>query len=280
MARADGAHAAARAARLLRQRASPRPCTGRRATRLTRWNLLPIRPTGQLASRRSGPRARRAHGRTLDFQDEVARYEALATCPHWRGHVRACRRICISERFRPPRLAWPGMQKRAVRSILSWANSAGAIMRRTSSCNARLWRPQRQARSSMAFPWRDHEGEAPMPIWPRGSGAHRLSHRRCRDAPAVGDGLDAQPGADDRRQLPDQASADRLARGERWFWDTLVDADYGTTRSTGSGRGFGRRRQHVRADHGAAGQSEKFDAALLYPRMGARTGPSRRCVHP
>jgi hypothetical protein len=37
--------------------------------------------------------------------------------------------------------------------------------------------------------------------------------------------LDAQPRADDRRLLPDQASDDRLARGEAWFWDTLVDAD-------------------------------------------------------
>src|SRR3546814_5965483 len=40
---------------------------------------------------------------------------------------------------------------------------------------------------------------------------HRLSDRRRGNAAALGDGLDAQSRADDRRQLPHQASADRLA---------------------------------------------------------------------
>ena len=41
--------------------------------------------------------------------------------------------------------------------------------------------------------------------------AHRLSARRRRHAPALGDGLDAQPRAHDHGVVPDQAPADRLA---------------------------------------------------------------------
>ena len=44
--------------------------------------------------------------------------------------------------------------------------------------------------------------------------AHRLPDRRRRDAAAAGRGLDAQPGADDHRQLPDQGPA-RVVAGRR-----------------------------------------------------------------
>ena len=47
-------------------------------------------------------------------------------------------------------------------------------------------------------------------------------------ARAVGDRHHAQPRAHDRRLLPHQGPADPLAEGERWFWDTLVDADIGS----------------------------------------------------
>ena len=42
-------------------------------------------------------------------------------------------------------------------------------------------------------------------------GAHRLPDRRRRHAPAPGDRLDAQPGADDRGELPGQGPAHRVA---------------------------------------------------------------------
>jgi multisubunit Na+/H+ antiporter MnhC subunit len=45
------------------------------------------------------------------------------------------------------------------------------------------------------------------------AGPHRLSDRRCRDAPALVDRVDAQPGPHDRGEFPGKASADRLARG-------------------------------------------------------------------
>ena len=43
------------------------------------------------------------------------------------------------------------------------------------------------------------------------AGPHRLPDRRRRHAPAAGDRLDAQPGADDRGQLPGQGPAPRVA---------------------------------------------------------------------
>jgi deoxyribodipyrimidine photo-lyase len=46
-------------------------------------------------------------------------------------------------------------------------------------------------------------------------GRDRLSDRRCGHARALGHRLDAQPRADDRRLVPDQAPADRLARGRK-----------------------------------------------------------------
>ena len=61
--------------------------------------------------------------------------------------------------------------------------------------------------------------------------------------------------------------------GERWFWDTLVDADYGSnsvnwqwTAGTGVDSNM-----FVRI-MAPLSQSEKFDAAALYPRVGARIG--------
>ena len=62
-----------------------------------------------------------------------------------------------------------------------------------------------------------------MATWP-----NRLSHRRCRHARALAHRRDAQPRPHGGGVLPGQASADRLARGEQWFWDTLVDADPGS----------------------------------------------------
>ncbi len=47
--------------------------------------------------------------------------------------------------------------------------------------------------------------------------AHGLSDRRCGDAPAQHDGLDAQSVADDRRIVSDQGSADRLAARRTLF---------------------------------------------------------------
>ena len=72
-----------------------------------------------------------------------------------------------------------------------------------------------------AFPWIDDERCGST----RGARTHRLSDRRRRHARAVDDRLDAQSRAHDRGVVPDQGPAADWQDGERWFWDTLVDAD-------------------------------------------------------
>lgn len=62
-------------------------------------------------------------------------------------------------------------------------------------------------------------------------------------------------------------------RGERWFWDTLVDADYGNNSVNWQWvAGTGVRFQPVRADHGAAAAIPQIQCGCLYPALGAGTG--------
>ena len=67
-------------------------------------------------------------------------------------------------------------------------------------------------------------------------------------------------------------------RGERWFWDTLVDADYGNNSLNWQWiAGTGTASQLFFRIMAPLVQSEKFDAGRLYPRMGARAcQPVRR----
>ena len=107
-----------------------------------------------------------------------------------------------------PRLVWHSLPEEAgekFRKELAW---------RDFSHNVMLTQPEvgeTAGRAAFAdFPWRRGLGGG---LGLRGlePGADRLSDRRRRNAPIVGDGLDAQPGPDDRRLLPGEASADRLA---------------------------------------------------------------------
>ena len=67
------------------------------------------------------------------------------------------------------------------------------------------------------------ENTASLKAWQRGLTGYPIVDAGMRAA--LADRLDAQPRPHDRRLVPDQAPADRLARGRGWFWDTLVDAD-------------------------------------------------------
>ena len=61
--------------------------------------------------------------------------------------------------------------------------------------------------------------------------------------------------------------------GEQWFWDTLVDADYGFKRGQlAVDGGDGRGQQYVRPHHGAAYPVREIRCGGLYSRMGAGIG--------
>ena len=73
-----------------------------------------------------------------------------------------------------------------------------------------------------AFPWRDDR--AALEAWRRGSTGYPIVD--AGHAPALGDGLDAQPRADARRRPSwSRTCCCRGRTGAAWFWDTLVDAD-------------------------------------------------------
>jgi deoxyribodipyrimidine photo-lyase len=87
-------------------------------------------------------------------------------------------------------------------SELLWREFAHHLLFHFPTLPERNWKAEFDA-----FPWRDGtEGLRGL-----AARAHRLSDRRCRDARALAHGLDAQPRAHDRRLLPGEASADRLA---------------------------------------------------------------------
>ena len=94
-------------------------------------------------------------------------------------------------------------------------------------------------------------------------------------------GLDAQPGAHDRGQLPGEGPAPRLARGARWFMDHLVDGDlasnhHGWQWVAGTGTDAA---PYFRVFNPVS-QGERFDPdGDLRPALGARAGgswPTRR----
>ena len=113
------------------------------------------------------------------------------------------------------------------------------------------------------------------------AGPHRLSDRRCRHAPALGDGLDAQPGADDRGSFLIKHLLIDWRGGEEWFWDTLVDADYGSNSVNWqwiAGTGVDSN-MFVRIMAPLV-QSEKFDAADYIRTWVPELAALRRCGDP
>ena len=100
-------------------------------------------------------------------------------------------------------------------------------------------------------------------------GAHRLSGRRRRDAPAPARGLDAQPGAADRRLVPDEGPAPRLA------------ARRGALHAPPAVRRRGAEQRQLAVDHLDRGRSGAVLPAPLQPVRPAgapRPGRRRTCA--
>ena len=131
-----------------------------------------------------------AQGRDLPARDQVSR---LSPYLHFgqlgpREVVRACRRErqTAAEFLRE----------------LGWREFAHHLLFHFPHTARRHW-----TRAFAAFPWRD-DAAAPAGLAAR---RDRYPAGRCRHAPTVADRLDAQPGAHDRRLVPDQESAAALA---------------------------------------------------------------------
>ena len=182
---------------------------------------------------------------------------------------RASRRTCGSARLSPSGLARlratrrPGKAADAdVEKLLSELGMAGVLPSPAASAS-RTRRRQFPSRASSVSLARRCSGARRLAARP-----HRLSPRRRRHAAAVGNRLDAQPGADGDGLVPDQASADRLARRR-----AVVLGHAGRCRPRQQSRqlAVGRRvRSRCRALSSASSirccQGEKFDPGGDYVR--------------
>ena len=197
-----------------------------------------------------------------------------ATCRRSRA-VRACRRISISAKSRPATIWHAVAGKRGSVDTflgeLGWRDYAQNVILQLPDYRQDQRPPAARHVSSGAA------SKADLVAWQKG--LHRLSDRRCRDAAIVDLGLDAQPGPDDRRQLPGEASADRLAARRAmvlgYAWSMPITA---STASTGNGSRAAGSTPNVQPDHGAAGAVGEVRRRRLHPPLGARTG--RICPTP
>ena len=110
-----------------------------------------------------------------------------------------------SRRARPRRGRGPRAARAPRRSC---ASSPGATSTRTCCCTTPATPRGAYRRAYDALEWEDDDDA----LRRLARGPHRLSRRRRRHAPARPPGLDAQPRAADRRLLPHQGPAPRLAR--------------------------------------------------------------------
>ena len=160
-------------------------------------------PPGSSCPRPARPRRRGAGGRSSTGSTTTT---TTATGPASTA-PRACR--CTSSGARSTRArcspTWPAAQRGAAtyRTELAWREFYADVLFH------RAARPRASTSGRSSRGWRyDEPGR---PARRLAAGPHRLPDRGRRDAPAAGHRLDAQPGPDDRRQLPGQGPARRVA---------------------------------------------------------------------
>ena len=251
--------------------AVPGPSHWQKSEALTAWRLLPTKPDWATGFSDWVPGEAGAHESLDAFRSHAARYEQTRNLPAEDGTSRFSPHLHFGELS--PRQVWhrvadAGGSVRTFLSEVAWRDYAQNIIAQYPDVGRRNTRDQFDD-----MPWRDGTGRGQGPAR-LAAGSHRLSDRRRGDAPTLVDGLDAQPGADDHRQLPDQASPARLARGR-----ALVLGLSGRRglrqqqRQLAVDRGIGRRLEHVFTDHGAAGAEREVRCPRGTFASGSRSLP-------
>ena len=197
------------------------PCSTTRAS--------PCRPS---TARRRCSRARpRPRSRLEQFLERVDRYDDDRDRPDLDGTSHAVGRPAVRHAVAPHgrRRGRRGDRGPRRRSSASWPGATGTPTCSPScpalpdALDAGALRPDRVAQR----PGRDRGLEGRL---------HRLPDRRRRHAPAPRDGLDAQPGAHDRRLVPGEGPAGRLAASASATSATCSStATWPRTSATGSG---------------------------------------------
>ncbi|MXO58687.1 deoxyribodipyrimidine photo-lyase [Altererythrobacter salegens] len=230
--------------------------------KLEDWNLLPTKPdwSGSMnAAWQVGEGA--AHEQLDAFAEHASKYEAERNLPAIDGSSRLSPHLHFGEIS--PRQVWSAFADRRGKGVESFLRE---LVWRDYAANVMLQFPDYPEHSYKVnfanLAWRDHQGEAAADLeaWKRGRTGYPIVDAGMRQLWATG-------WMHNRVRM---IAASFLIKhllidwrvGERWFWDTLVDADYasnGTNWQWVAGTGVDAN-MFVRIMAPLL-QSEKFDAA-------------------
>jgi len=203
----------------------PAPASWPASDALADWHLLPASPdwaTGFV--REWAPGEAGAHDRADDFVDDVACYDDTRNLPSIEGSSRLSPHLHFGE-ISPGliwhRMAGKGGSTQVFLSELAWRDYAQNVILQLPDYGARNGRERFDD-----LPWRSGKAaEADLRAWQRGETGYPIVDAGMRQLWATG-------WMHNRVRM---IAASFLIKhllidwreGERWFWDTLVDADYG-----------------------------------------------------
>lgn len=192
---------------------------------LTDWKLLPTNPDwAQGFAEEWTPGEEGASNRLKAFRDEAAAYDTARNLPSQEGSSRLSPHLHFGEVS--PATVWHGVERAGGdNSIylkeLIWRDYAQNIIASFPEYGGKNGKAQFDA-----FPWRDHEDEAAddLEAWRQGRTGYPIVDAGMRQLWTTG-------WMHNRVRM---ITASFLIKhllidwrvGERWFWDTLVDADY------------------------------------------------------
>ncbi|HEY0269596.1 MAG TPA: deoxyribodipyrimidine photo-lyase, partial [Sphingomonas sp.] len=213
------------AAPLDRPRAVPAPPAWPASDRLEDWDLLPGQPDWATGFADWRPGEAGAHLRLDRFAGEAADYEATRNLPSEEGSSRLSPHLHFGEIS--PRQVWhrtadAGGSVRTFLGELGWRDYAQTVILQFPDYGGK------SARDTLAdMPWRTGNAAASdLRAWRRGRTGYPIVDAGMRQLWASG-------WMHNRVRM---IAASFLIKhllidwreGERWFWDTLVDADYGS----------------------------------------------------
>jgi deoxyribodipyrimidine photo-lyase len=234
------------------------PDTWPRSDELGSWTLLPARPNWAAAFEdewRPGEAA--ALGRLGDFTDRAADYADRRNLPGTEGTSRFSPHLHFGELS--PRLIWHSLPQAAgdkFRKELAWRDFSHNVMLTQPRIGEAAGRPAFEK-----FPWRTGgQADADFAAWSRGRTGYPIVDAGMRQLWATGWMHNRV------RMITASFLVKHLLidwrRGTDWFWDTLVDADYGNNGQNWQWiAGTGVDSQPFNRIMAPLVQSRKFDAA-------------------
>lgn len=208
---------------LNRPREIPAPGKWPRSDRLADWDLLPTKPDWATGfGKEWTPGEAGAHDRVDDFVDEVADYDERRNLPSIEGSSRLSPHLHFGEVS--PGYVWhrlAGKNAGVFLKELAWRDYAQNVILQLPDYGAKNGREKFDA-----LPWRSGKAaKADLRAWQQGRTGYPIVDAGMRQLWATG-------WMHNRVRM---IAASFLIKhvlidwreGEAWFWDTLVDADYG-----------------------------------------------------